>query len=261
MSLTGKTLSASYKDILQVDNSNSGVTTSLKSIKDGEGTTSCLSISDDQTLIKPQDDDTTTAFDVQTSSGTSILSVDTTNEVVKASGNDINIQYAHFGISNAEENWVANTHHALPFGFSKAAELIAPIFGTGTDPATTFTTSGVNGYNADELAICLWYLFDPIRIDAIRVFQGADAATGDTNRFHLMSYDFTSGATNSLTNGTLLAHSADTDNEGYEQSYLSSAWTIDSAAVASGKVVLAFLECDTIVSDYAVNVQIKYHLT
>ena len=35
MSLTGKTLAGSYKDILQVDNSNSGITTSVKQIKDG----------------------------------------------------------------------------------------------------------------------------------------------------------------------------------------------------------------------------------
>ena len=261
MSLTGKTLSGSYKDILQVDNSNNGVTTSLKQIKDGEGTASALNISDDNVRIVPNNDDSTTTLQVRTNSGSQVLAVDTTNQLVTASGNIVNTQYAHFGISNAESNFVANTHHALPFGFSYSAEIYPPNFGTGTDPATTFTTSSASGYNADELAICLWYLFDPIRIDAIRVFQGADQATGDTNRFHLMSYDFTSGATNSLTNGTLLAHSADTDNEGYEQSYLSSAWTIDSAAVASGKVVLAFLECDTIVSDYAVNVQIKYHLT
>ena len=66
MSLTGKTLAASYKDILQVDNSNSGVTTSLKQIKDGEGTASALNISDDNVRIAPNNDDTTTTLLVRT---------------------------------------------------------------------------------------------------------------------------------------------------------------------------------------------------
>ena len=261
MSLTGKTLAASYKDILQVDNSNSGITTSAKTIKDGEGTASCISISDDVVLIVPQNDDTTTALRVRATGGGIVLDVDTTNELVKASGNYVNTQYAYFGISSNEAQIVVDTHQALPFNMQYTAETEAPKFGTGTDPATTCTTSGSSGYKANELSVCLWYIFDAISIDSIRAFQGADAATGDTTRFHAMSYDFTSGATNCLTNGTLLAHSADTANDGYEQPYLSSAWTIDSAAVASGKVVLMMIDCETINADYSVNIQIKYHLT
>ena len=66
MSLTGKTLSASYKDILQVDNSNNGVTTSIKTVKDGEGTSSCLAISDDIILIVQINDDSTTTLKERT---------------------------------------------------------------------------------------------------------------------------------------------------------------------------------------------------
>ena len=76
---------------------------------------------------------------------------------------------------------------------------------------------------------------------------------------HLFSYDFTSGATNCLTNGTLLAHTADVTNAGVEQPY-STSWTIDSANVAADKVILAFFEADSINSDYAISVQIKYHV-
>ena len=45
MSLSNKTLANAYKDLLQMDNSNNGITTSTKTIKDGEGTDSALSLS------------------------------------------------------------------------------------------------------------------------------------------------------------------------------------------------------------------------
>ena len=40
MSLTNKTIANSYKDLLQMDNSNNGIDTSAKQVKDGEGTLS-----------------------------------------------------------------------------------------------------------------------------------------------------------------------------------------------------------------------------
>ena len=42
MSLTGKTKASSYKDILQMNNSNSGVDTNTRVIVDGEGTESVI---------------------------------------------------------------------------------------------------------------------------------------------------------------------------------------------------------------------------
>ena len=65
----------------------------------------------------------------------------------------------------------------------------------------------------------MWYVQDNISIDAVTSIEGADAATGDTTRMHLFSYDFTSGATSCLTNGTLLAHNSDVTNAGSEQPY------------------------------------------
>lgn len=46
MSLTGKLIKDSYKDLLVVDNSNAGVDGTMRSISDGEGTTSALQISE-----------------------------------------------------------------------------------------------------------------------------------------------------------------------------------------------------------------------
>lgn len=262
MSLTGKTLAASYKDILQVDNSNSGVTTALKNVKDGEGTASALNISDDNVRIAPNNDDTTTTLLVRTNSGSVVFQVDTTNELVKASGNNVNTQYAHFGQTNSAGAFVDDTHHAIPFGSNwSSSDILNPAaFGTSTDPATSFTTAEGNGTRASDLVPVLWRLPDAISIDSITSIEGADTATGDTTRMHLFSYDFTSGSTSALSNGTLLGHNSDVTNAGSEQAYLSS-WTVDSAAVAAGKVILAFFKSDSISSDYSISITVKYHLT
>mgnify|MGYP005812647883 CR=1 FL=1 len=262
MSLSGKTVKGSYKDVLQMDNSNSGVDTSTRIIKDGEGTDTALRLSDDVVIIRPVNDNTTAAFSVADQGGTSLLVVDSSNSKVSALGNYLNTQYAHFGIANdVSDSWLAGAHHPVPFSATMGAVTNDQTsFGTGTDPATTFTTADSNDERASDIVRYCWYLPDAISIDAIVSLEGADNATGDTTRFHAFSYDFTSGATSCLTNGTLLAHNSDTTNAGSEQPY-SSSWTIDSAAVAAGKVILAFFESDSVNSDYSLNITVKYHLT
>ena len=262
MSLTGKTLSGSYKDILQVDNSNNGITTSAKVIKDGEGTASCISIADDSILVQPQNDDTTTTLRVRATGGGVVLDVDTTNELVTASGNYVNTQYSTFSICGAESTYfVDDTHHPLTFANSNySASAFVPAFGTSTDPATTFTTAEGNGTRASDLVPVMWFVPDAISIDSVTSFEGADTATGDTTRMHLFSYTFTSGSTSALTSGTLLAHNSDTTNAGSEQAYKST-WTVDSASVAANKVILAFFKSDSINPDYSINITVKYHLT
>ena len=101
MSLTGKTKASTYKDILQMNNSNSGVDATTRNVVDGEGTASAISISDDQLAIKPNNDDTTRVFRVQDKDGNSLLTVDSSNDLVKAGiGQEIvNTQYAYFGVN------------------------------------------------------------------------------------------------------------------------------------------------------------------
>ena len=261
MSLTGKTLKDSYVDLLQIDNSNNGIDTSTRTIKDGEGTYSALSLGDDVVAVRPMNDDTTSTFHVRSNSGTVVMQVDTTNRLVYGSGNIVNTQYAHFGINATGSNAYADdTHHSIPYTYAISSTLYPPAFGTGTDPATTFTTAEGNATRASDLVPMLWCIQDNISIDAVTSIEGADTATGDTTRMHLFSYDFTSGATSCLTNGTLLAHNSDVTNAGSEQPYLSS-WTVDSSTVATGKVILAFFKSDSINSDYSINITVKYHLT
>jgi len=49
--LEGKAIKDSYKDLLQVSNFNSGVDGSLRFIEDGEGTPSCVQISETEVQI------------------------------------------------------------------------------------------------------------------------------------------------------------------------------------------------------------------
>ena len=105
----------------------------------------------------------------------------------------------------------------------------------------------------------MWYVHDNITIDEVISLEGATSATGDTTRMHMYSYTFTSGSTSALTSGTLLAHNSDVTNAGSEQAYKSN-WIVDSANVASGKVILAFFRSDSVNSDYSVNITVKYHL-
>ena len=67
MSFTGKSPANTYKDITYVDNSNSGVTTTIKRIKTGEGSDTSTLISDRALKVLPSTDNTG-AFEVNNAS-------------------------------------------------------------------------------------------------------------------------------------------------------------------------------------------------
>jgi len=259
--LTNNTIASSYKSILRIDDNANGLDTSIEAVTDGEGTKSALSLSDDSLLVKPQNDETTSCFRVTSKGGTPLLNVDSTNSVVKVNVNqDIaNTQYATFQMNSA---WwsgaLANNHYPLSYSANQNS-VTFPTFGTGTDPADTFTTADSSNERGGDLVPCLWYVMDDITIDSVVAIEGADAATGDTTRMHLMSYTYSSGATGALTGGTVLAYNSDVTNAGAEQTYKST-FTIGSSDVDAGKVILAFLRSDSVNSDYSVNMYIKYHL-
>ena len=77
-----------------------------------------------------------------------------------------------------------------------------------------------------------------------------------------MSFDYTSGSTSTLTNGVIVASSADISNTGADKTFLGT-WTVDSnySSVPAGKVILCLRRIDTDNNDYSVNVSVKYHLT
>ena len=116
MSLTNKTLKDSYVDLLQLDNSNSGVTTSAKQVKDGAGKETAMRLSDDQVYIRAVNDDGQALIVRSTATGNFILDVNTSTELVTFNGNIANTQYATFGINaSGSTGFQAGVHEAIPF--------------------------------------------------------------------------------------------------------------------------------------------------
>ena len=257
--LTGKTPSATHKDLLKIENTNSGIDDTLWQIESGSGVGSALYIEKNSTKIVPTTDDSA-LLDVQNVAGSSKFKVDSSTPLVQALGHSVNTQYAYFGASSSDiSSFAANTHYPIPFGFGTTTTQSDVDFGTSTDPDDTFTTANTDTQYASQLVPVLWRVPDNITIDSVTHVEGADNATGDTTRMHLKSFTFTSGATACLTAGALLAHNSDVTNAGNEQPYLST-WSLDSADVDANKVILCFFRSDSVNSDFSINVTVKYHL-
>lgn len=265
MTLIGKPISSTIKSVIRVNDNTNGIDANLETLTDGEGTLSSVALSDDQLRVTPQNDDTTAVLNVTDKDSNSLLLVDSSNDAVKVGSGQqyVNTLYERFTASSVDATWagaLANTHYAVPFNNTTTTSgTIANLsLGTGTDPATSLTISD----SAMDIIQCFWYVPDAIVIDKVEWWSGADAATGDTTRAHLMSYDVvtTAGATSGdLSNGAVIAASSDITNAGYEQAYYNE-MTISSSSVSAGKVILFVFRSDSVNSDYTISATIKYHL-
>ena len=239
-SFTGSALKDVYKDILHTSNSNTGLSTTLKTITCGDGDGTSLSLSTNALKVLPAADSTST-LEIDDKDGNNLLTVDSTNDLVKLGigQHTANTQYAHFGIGSGDSVWAGAS--------------------SGNDPATSFTIATTG----DDMVGCLWYVMDDITIDRVVWWTGADAATSETFRAHLMYYTIDQGNTSTsgdLSSGAVSAYSADVTGLGYEQSYYNQ-MTISTADIAAGKAIMFFFRADsTVNSDYTINATIKYHL-
>ena len=262
MSLTNKTIANTYKDLLQVDNSNNGISTSTLAIKSGDGTETCAKLSDDQFTVQPKNDDTTTTIAVKAKGGTTLFAIDSTNTEVKALGNSVNTQVKQFmyssinGHPDTADTWSALD--AIGGGRFRGGNIE---LGTDSTPATTYDVSG--GNQADDFVQSIWVVPFNIKIDGCRVWFGQSAATGDGVKFSVMSYTISSA--NDATGGDL---SAGVENcvsgsaiagGGYEQAYYQ-ALTVSTANVDANKAIVACAHQDGTNSDLTVNMQLIYHL-
>ena len=261
MSLTGKTKASSYKDILQMNNSNSGVDTITRNVVDGEGTASALSISDDSLVVQPINDDTTSTFKVQDKDNNNLLSIDSTNDLVRAGIGQhiVNTNIKEFAMDYTEANpAVADTWYALvsTFNHSDSNELT---MGTGSTPATTLTIANT----ANIVVKHYWYVPFNITIDSCNVLWGSDAADNEDVKFSVMSYtvDTANGSTGGdLSSGVENCVSpAVVTDAGREQIYYQ-ALTISTADVDAGKVIMACVAQDGTNADLSINMQLVYHL-
>jgi len=250
MALTNKTIAATYKDLLHLDNANAGLSATSRPIKDGLGNTTGLYVGQNKVKIQPTAS-ATDSFQVCNTSGTSLLTADTTGNQIKLGTGQVNALTMYQSFIESDIQPTINTHMAISLGGSVG--VAAPIGGTGTDPATSYNTSN----DAYKLVDKFWYLHDNITVSGVKVYFASDHASNDTVRFHLMSYTVDSSL--NLTNGEVVASGADIVNTGYEVGYTQSL-TINSSDVNSGKVIMAFIRGDSINGDFHVNLNIKYNI-
>ena len=172
------------------------------------------------------------------------------------------ILYAYFGATESITTGLsANTHYALPFQPSASIAIAAMDvdIGTGTDPDTSFTTSDTETQQSGQISSMMWYLPDNIYIDSVTSLQGSDETGADTTRMHLMSFDYTTNSTSTLTSGAVIAYSADVEVESTKTQLTE--WTVSTNSVSSGKVILAtFRRDDANATGHSINIIVKYHL-
>ena len=257
---TNKTFSSFYKNILGINQTtNTGVDTTTRLVHDGAGQSTSISLSDDVFKVQPINDSTVGTLLCNTSGGNTILAVNTTDSKVLVGASQVpaTTQYAIFGMNYIDfSNSAANTHYPIPFAGGGGSSTNDVDFGTGEEPDDSFTTANTDTQYASQIVPMIWRIPDNITISSVTHIEGADAGGGDTTRCHLKSFDFTSGSTSCLANGTLLAHNSDVTNDGSEQAYLST-WTVDSADVNANKAILAFIRSDSVNSDYSITITIK----
>ena len=262
MSLTGKTLANTYKDLLQMNNSNSGIDTGTKVIVDGEGTESALHISDDIVKVFPKTDDTTTAFTVLKTTGATLFHVDTLNSAVKGGSglNYMNTHQQNFSVCRAVAT--ADTHYSMSMGGATGQRTGADL-GTGTDPSTTYDLSADTTY-PETVSGTYWYLPSAVVIDSVTVLAtGYGTDTGTDLPFHLMSYAMSigGGTEGDLSDGTVLFNSPADIEDVVETKIILQTLSSVNTNVSAGRVIVAtFEESVSAGANATANMTVKYHL-
>jgi len=258
-SLAGKSPANTYKSLLKVADETNGVTSSYSVIEDGEGTSSSLSVTNNKLRVQPTSANSTSTFDVKTESGGALLTVDTSNNVVKVGTSQVSAttQLLTFNAYRIVPG-SAGTHYfvGLPTGEYQSHNVELSI-GTGTDP----DTSKDAGTSTQYLANYLFPVPFNVTIDACKAFISSHQDTDVVVNTHLMSYDMVAdGTTNdgNLSNGTVLA---DGQATAVDRNVIKTIdLTIQSSSVTSGKVIALAVENVTNTDYINIQVQVKYHI-
>ena len=255
-SFTGKTFSNFYKNLLGMNqSSNTGVDATTRTVHDGAGQSTSVSLSDDVLSVQPQNDDSVGSLLCKNSGGSNILAVDTTNSKVLMGASQVPATlFKEMGLYDFSPTagyhypLIANTMH---FESAYAGD---NDWGNGADPATTLDVSGLT---QQENAIAVyWYLENNITLDSVRFMATADGSA--TLNFHLFAYtldtssnygDLSAGAVHA--NGTVAATNS---------TIKTGTFTLNTADIDAGNVVVGFVENVTDTSDVSVSFQIKYHI-
>jgi len=266
MSLTGKTKASSYRDLLQMNNSNGGVDATTRNVVDGYGRPSSISISDDVLLVTPQTDDTTAVFKSTDKDGNALLTVDSNNDVVKAGIGQhiVNTNIKEFALDfNDASPDLADIWHGLISTYNVNTSNELEMGSSSAIPLTSLTIASSATKYAHHVVKHYWYIPVNITIDSCHVLFGQDATGTDNVKFSIMSYDVVTaiGSTSGNLSGGVenCASLAVVPGAGREQVYYQSL-QVSTPDVDAGKVILAFVAQDGVNNDLSVNMNIVYHL-
>ena len=148
-SLAGKSQANTYKSLLKVADETNGVSAIASQIQDGEGTNTCMAISDDVFVVQPQNDNTATTVLVKNAAGDRIFSVDTSNTLIKigSTSTPANSQILEFHARNLIPA-SSGTHYFISRpDASYFGSAVETSMGTGTDPDTSLDA----GATTDDL--------------------------------------------------------------------------------------------------------------
>ena len=255
MSLANDSVKDRYGDLLTVGTSNGGITTTKQDLKDGTGTSSVISLSDDQIEIKPKNDNTTTTLDVKNTSGTSLLSVDTTNSEVVLNGNKANTGCFMFSCFN--QSLDTNTWTSMMFGTTSSVGTVLNTFGTGSTPSTTLDASAES---EDYAVMNMLHLPYDITIESVYIWYCGDNSSSDNIQFSLNAFSVaTSGAgSGDLSSGAVLYSTTASAYDNTKCYYETLSATTNN--VDAGKVLLFLSRSASTNNDLYARAYIKYHI-
>lgn len=259
MALTDKTIAGTYKDLLDLDNSNNGVSSTGTTVKDGLGNETMLQLGQTRTKFVPTSNSESN-FIIEDSASARFFCADGTNKQIKVGTTQsiANTQYLSFKC--IELNVSAGTHLAIPLagygpGSPGGMPTAAWTLGTAANPVAPAFSN-----NADDILQCVQYIDTNITVDSVNVLTTGDSASGDTINFHLLN--LTTADTTTITSWsatTVVADCTDVTTAGREQFYRI-ALDIQSANVDAGQYLALTIESSGTNSDYSVNALVKYHL-
>ena len=254
MAFTGKNHKNTYKDILNLDNSNGGQD-SILGVKDGEGVESSLKLGPSNTYVIPSANSTST-LKVTDSSTNPLLTVDGTDKIVKVNETQsiANTQYLRFSGNDIDVD--AGTHWGVPL---VAVPNAAVGFGTDVSPAYPSTAN-----RFDDLIHVLHYVDTNITVDAVNILAGADSSSSGTMNFNLIALTTTDSTTidewGAGSPSVIFNQASATTNDGYEQFYRIVLDIVGGGEVDAGSYLALTIESSATTSDISVNALIRYHL-
>ena len=260
-SFLSKAFNTYFNRIAQIDqSSNSGVDATTRRLQTGDGVNTSISLSDDQLTVKPNNDDTTTTFNVSSKGGTNILEVDTTNSLVKAGVSQTNALtlYKEMGLYEFSPGGGADYHNpviANNVGMQGAESITYDtIWGNGTDPATTLDLSAMT--DPENSVAIFWLLDSNITLDQITYLARCDNSS--TINMHLFAYDLDISSNHGdLSNGVVHANASVAATS---TTLKKGTFTLDTANIDANKVVIGFAQNESDTADYSVHFNIKYHI-